>query len=134
MTATLAAAATYAAWMFAAGFILGTVRVLLLVPQIGALQAEAIEVPIMLVLAYLTARWQVTRHRVAGRVSTRLGMGVLAFAFLMLAEAALAVFGFGQSLSGFVGGYGDPQRWVGLSGQIAFALMPLLLLAGEGRR
>ena len=43
--------------MFGAGFLLGPIRVLLLEPHIGALWAVAIEVPLLLVVMVLAARW-----------------------------------------------------------------------------
>jgi hypothetical protein len=123
-----AAAASYAGLIFAAGFVLGTLRVLVLVPRIGAVWAEAIEVPIMLALSFLVARWQVARHGVPARLPPRLAMGGLAFILLMSAEIVLGVIGFGQPLAEVLTGYGDPRRWIGLGGQIAFGLMPVLLL------
>ncbi len=122
------AATTYTAWIFAAGFVLGTVRLLVLVPRMGTLWAEAIEVPVMLALSFWVARWRVERHGVLARLADRLLMGGLAFVLLLCAEAALSVVGFGQTLTGFLRGYVDPQKWIGLAGQIAFALMPALLL------
>lgn len=128
MTRIAAAAASYAGLIFAAGFVLGTLRVLVLVPRIGAVWAEAIEVPIMLALSFLVARWQVARHGVPARLPPRLAMGGLAFILLMSAETVLGVIGFGQPLAEVLTSYGDPRRWIGLGGQIAFGLMPVLLL------
>ena len=128
MSRIAAAAASYAGLIFAAGFVLGTLRVLVLVPRIGAEVAEAIEVPIMLALSFLVARWQVARHGVPARLPPRLAMGGLAFILLMSAEIVLGVIGFGQPLAEVLTGYGDPRRWIGLGGQIAFGLMPVLLL------
>ena len=53
----LKAGVLYFALVFGAGFVLGTIRVLWLVPSLGARTAELIETPIMLVVTILAARW-----------------------------------------------------------------------------
>ncbi|WP_071672609.1 hypothetical protein [Nioella nitratireducens] len=128
MRQVTAAAATYAGWVFAAGFCLGTVRVLVLLPRTGAFWAEVIEVPFMLTLAYFIARWRIARHEVPARVAERLVMGGVAFVLLICAEIALSVFGFGRPLADVVLAYADPLKWVGLGGQMVFALLPVALL------
>jgi len=57
------AGALYFAIVFAAGFALGTVRVLWLVPRLGERMAELAEMPFMLAVTMLAA------HRVARRLS-----------------------------------------------------------------
>lgn len=47
----------YFAVVFGAGFILGPLRILGLVPRVGERLAELIETPIMLVVVILAARW-----------------------------------------------------------------------------
>ncbi len=56
MNRILKAAAYYFAAVFGAGFVLGTVRVLWLAPQLGARAAELLETPIMLVVMLVAAR------------------------------------------------------------------------------
>ena len=51
----------YFTLVFVAGFILGTTRVLLLVPQVGERNAELIEMPLMLVVIYFSARFIVRK-------------------------------------------------------------------------
>lgn len=51
----------YFATVFAAGFILGTIRVLSLEPWLGARYAELLEMPIMLAVVYFSARYWVKR-------------------------------------------------------------------------
>ncbi len=87
-------AAIYFAIVFALGFVLGTLRVILLVPNVGARNAELLEIPIMLGAVYFAGRW------IAARSETQqhaLGVGFLALAMLLVAEIVLAAILFGKS-------------------------------------
>lgn len=126
MTAALRAGIVYFAAVFALGFALGSVRVLWLLPAIGATPAVAIELPIMLGMSWWVCARVLRRFVVPDAMSARIAMGGTAFALLMLAEFALATLGFGQSPSAFVSGFREPHALLGLLGQIGFALMPWL--------
>jgi len=58
---SLRTAAVYFVLVFAAGFLLGTLRVLLVVPVIGTRAAELLEMPLMLAVVAVAARF-VTRR------------------------------------------------------------------------
>ena len=58
----LKAGGLYFALVFAAGFALGTIRVLWVVPALGARTAELMEMPFMLVVTVVVARWVVGRR------------------------------------------------------------------------
>ena len=49
------------ALVFGAGFLVGVVRVGWLAPEIGERPAELLELPLMLAVAWLAARWSVRR-------------------------------------------------------------------------
>jgi hypothetical protein len=124
MLRTLPPALTYAAVTFAGGFVLGALRVTWLAPQVGDLAAVAMELPLMLAWSWWVAgrvlgRWPLPRG------GARLAMGAMAFAALMVFEAATAV-AFGGPLSAFVTGFASPHGALGLAGQIGFALIPFL--------
>jgi hypothetical protein len=53
----------YFALVFGAGFVLGTVRTLWFVPRVGVRTAELMEMPIMLAVTIVAARWTVPRFR-----------------------------------------------------------------------
>jgi len=57
----LRAGVLYFALVFGAGFVLGTIRTLWIVPRLSARMAELMETPIMLVITILAARWTVRR-------------------------------------------------------------------------
>jgi hypothetical protein len=51
------AGALYAIVVFSIGFILGTIRILLLAPRLGETAAVIVEVPIILAASWPVCRW-----------------------------------------------------------------------------
>lgn len=88
----------YFALVFTAGFLLGTVRVLFIVPKLGARTSELLEAPLMLLVSWMAARWVVRRLAVAPGLPGRLGMGGLALVFMLAAEFGLVLWLRGISL------------------------------------
>ncbi|MBS0296954.1 MAG: hypothetical protein JSR45_11630 [Proteobacteria bacterium] len=121
----LAAAGLYFALVFAAGFALGTVRVLYAAPRWGELAAVMVEAPLMLLASWLACGVAVRRFAIRGRLAG-LAMGVTAFVLLMTAELALAVLAFGRPPAEFVGAWAAPAGALGLASQIVFALLPAI--------
>jgi hypothetical protein len=124
------AAFAYWAMVFALGFVLGTVRVLWLAPAVGLVAATAIELPVMLVASWWAARWLVRRFAIT-RAGAALAIGALAFTLLMAAELLLAVMLIGQQPAEWLAGFRALHAQMGLAGQVAFALMPWLVLRRE---
>lgn len=122
--------AYYFALIFALGFVLGTVRVLWLVPTISERYAVLAELPVMLTASWFAARWLVRRFGLV-ELRARAVMGVVGFILLMLAEVGLAVALFGQSPGDWVKSVFAMPGVIGLMGQVLFALMPVLV--GDGR-
>ncbi len=117
------AAIVYWAMVFALGFVLGTVRVLWVIPLVGLLPATLLELPLILMASWFAAGWLVQRFAIAsGREA--LTVGALAFAILMLAECALAGVLSGETPAQWLAGLGQPHALLGLAGQVVFALMP----------
>lgn len=114
--------------VFAVGFLLGTLRVLALVPRLGETAAVITELPLMLIVSWLACRWVVARIDLAPVLKARAVMGAVAFALLMLGELAVAVLGFGRSLAEHVSHYREASAILGLAGQVGFALFPSLQL------
>ncbi len=83
---TLKAAALYFAIVFGAGFVLGTVRVIGIVPRFGPRIAELIEAPLMLMVIILAANWVVRRVSLPATLPARLGAGLIALGLLLATE------------------------------------------------
>jgi hypothetical protein len=84
-------AAAYAAAVFGAGFLLGTIRVLVVVPRIGARTAEVLELPVMVGACVLAAGWVDRRLGPGATTRERLGVGVAALVLVLAAEAITGV-------------------------------------------
>jgi hypothetical protein len=119
------AAVAYFALVFTAGFVLGTIRVLLIVPLWGELPAVLLESPIMLCVSWLVCGLLIRAFGVR-ESSAGLAMGAAAFALLMTAELSLSLLAFKRSPVEFLRGYGTPAGAVGLTSQLAFGFIPLL--------
>ena len=119
----------YFALVFGAGFVLGTIRTLWVTPRLGTRIAELMEMPLMLVVTIVAARWIVLRLAVPSMLSTRLGMGCIALGLLLVAEFGLVLWLRGLSIKEYLATR-DP-----LSGTVyyvmlgAVAIMPLLVVA-----
>ena len=112
--------------VFAAGFALGVLRVFLVQPRLGETVAVLFELPVMLALSWWACRWLITHFDVSPRVAARLIMGGLAFAILMAAEFAISKIAFGRSLWDHLDHYREIPALLGLAGQIAYALFPII--------
>ena len=91
MAPAIKAGLCYFALTFSTGFMLGPLRILVLVPRVGARVAELAELPVMIVVTWLAARWTIRRFHVPSSVRLRLVMGALAFALLLAAEFSLVL-------------------------------------------
>lgn len=117
------AAITYWAIVFALGFVLGTARVLWVIPLVGLMPATLLELPIILAASWFASGWILRRFAITTRREA-LTLGVLAFAILMAAECALAGALSGETPAQWLAGLRQPHALVGLVGQAVFALMP----------
>jgi hypothetical protein len=127
MLSSVRAGVSYFALVFAAGFILGTIRVLFLLPRVGEFPAVAIELPFMLAISLAACLYSLRKFRVANAFHARLLMGAIAFALLISMELALGKVGFGRALGDQLTEWTSPAGALGLAGQAAFALFPLTL-------
>jgi hypothetical protein len=119
------AGALYAIIVFLMGFILGTIRVLLLAPRLGEATAVIVEVPIMLTASWFVCRWCVDRLDVRRTVPARSLMGLVAFLVLMSAEVGLGAV-FGRSLADQLAIHRSLAGAIGLAAQVIFAIFPVI--------
>jgi len=123
----LKAGVLYFALVFGAGFVLGPIRILWLVPRFGMRMAELMEMPIMFVVIIVAARWIVRRLAVPSAPLSRLGMGCIALALVLIAEFTLVLWLRGLTIAEYIVSR-DP-----VSGTVyyvmlgMFAIMPLLV-------
>lgn len=130
MIRALGAGVTYFALVFAAGFLLGSVRVLALEPALGGTAAVVLELPVMLAISWLACGWTLRRWRVLPGLAHRLVMGLSAFGLLMAAETATGMLLMGRSAAEQWAALMSPSGRLGLAAQIAFAVFPLLQRRG----
>ena len=126
MTAALKAGAAYFAVVYASGFLLGTVRVLLLAPVIGETMAVLFEAPIMLLISWVAARWSSGTFSVPAKLPPRLVMGGFAFVLLILGELTVSILVFDRSWERTVAAYRSAAGLLGLLAQLIFALLPVV--------
>jgi len=84
---TLKAGALYFTLAFAAGWVLGPIRELWVIPRLGRTIGLLLEAPMMLVVVFAAARWTMRRLAVPYAVTTRLAIGLVARGMLLVAEA-----------------------------------------------
>ena len=113
--------------VFAIGFGLGSLRVLLVSPVLGELGAVLLELPVMLGACWLTSH-ALTRRMPSATPAAGLVMGAVAFTCLMIAELALGKLAFDRSLTDQVTRWTSLAGALGLFGQILFALFPWIQL------
>lgn len=120
------AGAVYFAVVFSIAFVLGVIRTLVLTPRLGAMMATAIEVPIVLIVSWFACRACLRRFPVPPAATDRAWMGLVAFALLICAELLLSILLTDRSVAEFFAAFSQPAQKLGLAGQIAFALMPVV--------
>jgi hypothetical protein len=121
------ASAAYFGLVFGAGFVLGTLRVLLVEPALGERLAELSETPLMLLVVYFAARWSMGRFSVPARLWPRLQTGCTALVLLVIAEWVVVVFVRQMTAAEYFASRDPVAGTVYLASLAVFALMPVLL-------
>ncbi len=120
------AGATYFGLVFSAGFVLGVVRTLWLVPRVGERWAELLEAPLMLVVIVVAARWVVPRFELRSTASLLL-TGGFALGLLGVAELTLVLGLQGMELAEYVDSRDPVSGGVYLALLGVFALGPMIV-------
>lgn len=121
------AAAVYFLVAFAAGCVLGTVRVLWAVPRFGERAAELMEMPLMLAAITLAARWTVRRFAVRPGSSAAIVIGLIALGLLLAAEFIFVLRLRGLSFPEYVSGRDPVSGTAYVLMLVLFALLPWLV-------
>jgi hypothetical protein len=124
---TLKGGVLYFAAVFGAGFVLGPIRMVWVVPRLGARMAELLEAPIMLVITFVAARWIVRRLAVPPTPSGRLGMGGIGLGLMLIAEFTLVLWLRGLSIRDYIAGRDPVAATVYYATLGAFGILPLLV-------
>ncbi len=117
----------YFALVFGAGFVLGTIRTLWVVPHFGTRRAELMEMPIMLAATIVAARWTVQRLSVPMIWTARLEMGCMALVLMLIAEFGFVLWIRGLSIKKY---FATRDRVSGAAYYLllmVFAIMPRLV-------
>ena len=126
----LKAGELYFVVVFAAGFVLGTIRTLWIVPSFGARRAELMEAPIMFATTVFASRWVVQRLALRPSLSRRIAVGLIALVLLLLAEFTFVLWIRGLTIAEYLAGRDPVTGTTYVVLLAAFALMPSL----AGRR
>ena len=126
----LKAGALYFALVFAAGFVLGTIRTLWIVPRLGTRKAELMEAPIMFAITVLASRWVVGRLAIRASFPARLAVGLIALGLLLLTEFTVVLWIRGLTIAEYLACQDPVAGTVYVVLLASFTLMPSL---GIGR-
>jgi hypothetical protein len=122
-----APAVTYFAVVFGVGFVLGTVRVFWLAPQLGTRAAELAEAPVMLVAIFFAARWITKRFAIPSSATARLSVGLIALVCLLAFEFTVVLWLQGLTIRESIANRDPVSGAVYAASLILFALMPLFV-------
>ena len=121
----LKAATAYFALVFGAGFILGPIRILFIVPRFGERLAELMEAPVMLTVIFVAARWVVRKVH----TEHRLAIGVFALCLMIAFEVTLVLWLRGLTLDEYFRERDPVAATVYYLLLVVLAFMPLLVSA-----
>jgi hypothetical protein len=129
----LRASLVYFALAFGAGFVLGPFRILVLVPRLGTRVAELVELPVMIGITWLAARWVTQKFSVPPERGPRSSMGAMAGALLLLAEFTLVLRLRGLTPEEYFATRDPVSGTAYYAAVLLLMLMPLLVNRGSSR-
>lgn len=109
---------------FGFGFLLGTIRTLVIAPTLGPATAVVLELPVMLLACWWWAGRIVARYVPASREAA-LAIGLIGFAVLMIGEFAVGLGLMGFTPSEWIANFHNPEAQFGLMAQLLTIAMPL---------
>jgi hypothetical protein len=121
------AGAVYFGLVFAAGFVLGTIRVLWVVERVGTRTAELLKAPRMLAVTILAAWWVAQRFVASPTPSRLLAVGCVALALLLVCELTVVLWLQGVTIGEYFASRDPVTGTVYLALLGVLAVMPALL-------
>ena len=100
---------------------------LLFVPQIGTRMAELIEIPIMIIVIIVAAKWIVRHYSVPFTPLSRLGTGLIALSLFLIAEFTLVLWLRGMSISEYFATRDPVSGIVYYLSLVVFGIMPVFV-------
>jgi hypothetical protein len=134
MSKVIQAGFAYCVIVLGAGFLLGLLRVTLVVPRIGERWAELAEMPIMAVVIYLAAGHILRRFPEICSPIRSLITGGLALVLVIAAELTLAMNLQEQSIAQYISSRDQVSGSVYMAMLLVFTAMPRLRLPDPWRR
>ena len=128
MVATLAAAFVYFLILFLTRLAGNILSAYLLAPMIGHGLTAALELPVVLLIAWLSSRLLIRAFGMRRSLGHAAIMGAVTFALLLAGEALLSM-GFGDSFAAVVGSFTRAQGVLGLLGALILAFFPAIQIA-----
>ena len=117
----------YFAIVFTAGFILGTLRVLFVVEQVGVRSAELIEIPFMLAISFVASRWLIHRFTISSRLADRITIGAVALGLLLIAEFGFVLWLQHMTFAEYVNSRDPVSGTAYVISLLTFAIFPLVV-------
>lgn len=117
-------ALAYFAVVFGAGFVLGVVRTMLVVPRLGDRLAELAETPLMLLVVYFTARFLVRRASPWMKQREWLAVGCVALVLMLITEFTVVLWIRGLSLREYLASRDPFSGGTYLAALAVFAICP----------
>jgi hypothetical protein len=121
------AGVVYFLLVFAAGWVCGPLRELVVVPRFGRTTGLLVEAPLMLIAMVFAARWTLRRFAVPAAIAARAAVGLIALALLLLVEAASLPLVRGVSVADYIAGHDLAAGLITLILFALFAAMPALV-------
>ena len=124
---TAASALLYFVIVFAAGFLLGPIRVFWLEPQVGPTIAVLCEAPFLLVVMAVAARWVPLKLHLGRDPASLALMGLGAFILQQVADVSVGVVLRGITFDAQLAHFGTAAGRIYAAMLLAFAVMPVLI-------
>lgn len=123
----LKAGLAYFALVFGVGFVLGAIRTTWVAPRIGARRAELMEMPIMVAVTVVTAKWTILHLAIPDISSARLGMGCFGLILMIAAEFGFVLWLRGMSIKSYFASRDPVSGTAYYLALVIFATAPLFV-------